>query len=199
MEFPIEFFLTLAWDPQRWPKEKISEFTRRWAEREFGPANAPEIANIISQYTKYNGWRKPELLEPDTFGLVDYQEADTRAGRLEIHHRRRRRHIYRSLPENARDAFFELVLYPVKACEQVNELYITVGKNRLYASQGRASANDLAARARALFKADADLSDYYNHTLAGGKWNHMMDQTHIGYTDWQQPPSNAMPQVVEMQ
>lgn len=24
---------------------------------------------------------------------------------------------------------------------------------------------------------NAELSDYYNHKLAGGKWNHMMDQT----------------------
>ncbi|HSN09513.1 MAG TPA: hypothetical protein VLS85_10755, partial [Hanamia sp.] len=29
----------------------------------------------------------------------------------------------------------------------------------------------------------------------GGKWNHMMDQTHIGYTYWQQPPRNKMPEV----
>jgi hypothetical protein len=196
-EFPIEFFLTLAWDPQRWPKEKISEFTRSWAEREFGPANAPQIAEIVSQYTRYNGRRKPELLDPATFSLVDYQEADTVLGDWQSI-TAEAEHIYRSLPENARAAFFELVLYPVKACEQVNELYITAGKNRLYASQGRASANDMAAQARALFKADADLSDYYNHALAGGKWNHMMDQTHIGYTDWQQPPSNAMPRVVEL-
>jgi hypothetical protein len=196
-EFPIEFFLTLAWNPQRWPKENISEFTRSWAEREFGPADAPQIAEIVSQYTKYNGRRKPELLDPATFSLVDYQEADTVLADWQSI-TAEAEHIYRNLPENARAAFFELVLYPVKACEQVNELYITVGKNRLHASQGRASANDLAAQARALFKADAALSDYYNHALAGGKWNHMMDQTHFGYTDWQQPPSNAMPQVVEL-
>ena len=47
--------------------------------------------------------------------------------------------------------FFELVLYPAKASAQVAELYITVGRNRLYASQGRASTNDLAAQARTLF------------------------------------------------
>ena len=40
------------------------------------------------------------------------------------------------------------------------------------------------------FKQDQELSDYYNHKLAGGKWNHMMDQTHIGYTGWQQPRRN---------
>ena len=93
MEFPIEFFLSLAWDPQRWPKEKIPEFTRLWAERQFGPEYAPQIADIVSQYTKYNGRRKPELLDPDTFSLVNYQEADKVLGRLEIHHRRSGRNL----------------------------------------------------------------------------------------------------------
>jgi hypothetical protein len=36
---------------------------------------------------------------------------------------------------------------------------------------------------------------HYNTAIAGGKWNHMMDQTHIGYTSWQQPEKNIMPQV----
>ncbi len=33
-----------------------------------------------------------------------------------------------------------------------------------------------------------DMADEYNHQIADGKWDHMMDQTHIGYTYWQQPP-----------
>jgi hypothetical protein len=197
MEFPIEFFLDFARDPQRWPKEKISEFTRLWAEREFGPTYSAEIADIISNYTKYNGRRKPELLDPATFSLPSYNEADTvLAGWKAIADKAER--IYRSLPEYAKDAFFELVLFPTKACYQVNDLYITAGKNRLYAGQGRASTNDLAAQTRALFQADASLSDSYNHTLAHGKWDHMMDQTHIGYTNWQEPPVNAMPSVQEI-
>jgi hypothetical protein len=88
------------------------------------------------------------------------------------------------------------VLYPTKASAVLNELYVAAGKNRLYAGQGRVGANDLAEQTRLLFKQDQNLSDYYNHTLADGKWNHMMDQTHIGYTTWQQPDSNAMPAVV---
>ena len=107
--------------------------------------------------------------------------------------------IYQRLPANARDAFFELVLYPTKACAIVNELYIAAARNRLYADQGRASANDYAARVRELFQADADWSATYNHTLAGGKWDHMMDQTHIGYTGWQEPPVNVMPQVTTIE
>jgi|GEM_PF-208142 len=198
MEIPIEFFLTLAWQPERWPKERIADYTRLWAEREFGPTHAAEIADIVAKYTKFNGRRKPELLEPTTYSLVDYQEAETMLADWKAITAKAEQ-ISRVLPENARDAFFQLVLHPTKACAIVNELYVTVGKNRLYASQGRVSANDLAAQARALFQADQALSDYYNQTLAGGKWSHMMDQTHIGYTYWQQPPSNSMPNVTELQ
>ena len=198
MEFPIEYFLSLAWNPERWPHDKIAEFGRLWAEREFGPTYATEIADIVSKYTKYNGRRKPELLDPGTFSLENYREADTVLADWQALTERAEQ-IYRRLPENAKDAFFELVLYPTKACAQVNELYIAAAKNRLYASQGRASANDYATRVRELFQADADLSAAYNHTLANGKWDHMMDQTHIGYTGWQQPDTNIMPEVTEIQ
>ncbi|MGO9865292.1 MAG: glycosyl hydrolase 115 family protein [Terriglobales bacterium] len=198
MEFPIEFFLTLAWNPGQWSPEKIREYTGNWAEREFGPKYAPEIAGIISAYTKYNGRRKPELLDPATFSQADYEEADRIVAEWESVVAKAER-IDRSLPENQRDAFFELVLYPAKASAQVAELYVTAGKNQLYASQGRASTNDVAAKARALFQADAALSDSYNHTLAHGKWDHMMDQTHIGYSSWNEPSSNVMPKVTEIE
>jgi len=198
MEFPIEFFLSLAWNPQRWPKDKISEFTRMWAEREFSPQYAPQIADIVSKYTKYNGRRKPELIDPSTFSLVNYQEADRvldewRAITAQAEE------IYAELPESSRDAFYELVLYPTKASALVTELYITAATNRMYAVQGRASTNDIASRVRELFARDAELSDEYNRVLAHGKWNHMMDQTHLGYTFWQQPPVNVMPPIQEVQ
>ena len=198
MEFPTEFFLQLAWDPARWPKERLGEFTRLWAERQFGPAHAAEIADIVSAELKYNGRRKPELLEPSTYSLVSYDEADRVVAEYDAIVERAER-ISKELPEDARDAFFELVVHPAKAAAQVTELYVAVAKNQLYAEQGRASANDWAARARALFQADADLSAYYNNTLAHGKWSHMMDQTHIGYTYWQQPPENTMPAVREIE
>jgi hypothetical protein len=198
MEFPIEFFLNLARNPDRWGKDRLQEFTELWAEREFGPEHAAEIADIVSKYTQYNGRRKPEQLEPDTFSQVNYREADRVYSEWKSLTEQAER-VYRQLPENKRDAFFELVLYPTKASAIVNELYITAGKNHLYATQGRISANDLAQEARALFAADAALSDEYNHRLAHGKWDHMMDQTHIGYTFWNEPPLNAMPAVSEVQ
>jgi hypothetical protein len=174
MELPIEFFLDLAREPARWRKDNITEFTELWATREFGPAHADEIAALVSNYTKYNGRRKPEQLSPDTFNLIDYDEAN-RVFTDWAHLVQRAEALQKKLPADQQDAYFELVLYPLKAAAIVNELYITAGRNHLYATQERASTNELADQARALFKQDAELSSEYNHKLAGGKWNHMMD------------------------
>ena len=197
MEFPIEFFLSMARNPERWGKDHLGEFTQLWATREFGPEHAAEIADLVTEYTKFNGRRKPEQLEPETFSLIHFDEADRVFEEWKALTDRAER-INQELPEDRR-AFFELVLYPLKASAIVNELYITAGRNHLYATQGRASTNDVAEQARALFAADAQLSDEYNHKLLNGKWDHMMDQTHIGYTFWNEPPVNAMPAVSEVQ
>jgi hypothetical protein len=197
MEIPMEFFLTFAWNPERWTQNDLDTYLRLWATREFGPRHAAEIADLVARYTKYNGRRKPELLEPDTFSLLNYGEADRVVAEWQALRERAEAISAQLLPE-ARDAFFELVLHPIKACDIVNELYVAAAKNRLYASQGRASANDFAAKARELFQADANLTAYFHRSLANGKWNQMMSQTHIGYTNWQEPPVNLMPAVREI-
>lgn len=194
MEFPIEFFLDFAWNPDQWPADKLFEYTRKWAENQFGSTYATQIASLLDDYTRFNSRRKPELLEPTTYSLTNYQEADRIVSEYnELTEKAQA--LYKMMPANYKDAFYQLVLHPIVACANLNELYVTVGKNRLYATQGRASANDLAEKARQLYQKDADLSDFFNKQLAGGKWNHMMDQTHIGYTYWQQPDKNSMPEV----
>jgi Glycosyl hydrolase family 115/Gylcosyl hydrolase family 115 C-terminal domain len=196
MELPIDFFLRMAWNPQSWPKEKLQQYTEQFAAEQFGPEHAAEIADILSKYTKYNYRRKPELLDLPTYSLTNYDEADSIVYDFKSIADKAEQ-ISRELPEKYRDAFFELVLYPTKASEIVNELYVTAARNHLYATQGRAATNDLAAQTRALFQADADFSAAYNH-LANGKWDHMMDQTHIGYSYWQEPRKNTLPQLDEI-
>jgi hypothetical protein len=197
MEFPIEFFLDYAWNPEQWPAERLPEYTRLWAEQQFGPEHAKDIADILAQYTKFNSRRKPELLAPDTYSLFNYREAETVVAEYKELEERARR-INAALPAEYRDAFYQLVLHPIEACANLNELYVTVGKNRLYAQQGRAAANALAQKAKELFDRDTAITHYYNNVMANGKWAHMMDQTHIGYTYWQQPEKNVMPEVKEI-
>lgn len=198
MEVPIEFFLTYAWNPAAWPAERLPDYLRLWATREFGQQHAADIADIVATYAKYNGRRRPELLEPGTYSLVNYNEAERIANDYNGLAARAEK-ISAALPAERRDAFFQLVLYPVKASAVVNEMYIAAARNKLYGTQGRASTNDLAARVRALFRQDAELVRQYHQDISGGKWNHMMSQTHLGYTFWDQPTRNVMPAVSELE
>ena len=196
MEFPISFFLDYAWDPDAWPAERLPEYPRQWAARQFGDAHADEIGRLLTEYTRFNSRRTAELLTPDTYSLTDYHEAarivdDYNALLADAEQ------VENALPERYHDAYFQLVLHPIVASATLNELYVTVGTNRLYAAQGRASTNDLAAHARGLFARDAEITERY-HALGGGKWDHMMSQVHIGYTSWNDPPEDVMPEVEEL-
>jgi hypothetical protein len=190
-EFPLEYFMHLAWNSDRWTNDNLDEYTRLWAAREFGPEYAGDIADIISKYTKYNGRRKPELIDATTYSLVNYHEfenvvADYNALTAKAED------ISKKLPVAQQPAFYELVLFPTKASAQLNKMYLSAAKNALYAKQGRASANDLAAETRSLFRAETNLMDHFNRTFLGGKWDHFMDQAVIGYTNWADPPHNNM-------
>ena len=197
MELPISFFLDYAWDPDRWPVERLPDYTRRWAAQQFGPELAAPIAAVLDDYGRLSARRKPELLAPETFSLDDYGEWDRVVGEFAFL-AARARSLAGKLPAAARAAYGELVLHPVLALGNLYELYQAVAVNRRDAAQGRAATNAWAASARDRFARDAAITAWYNDTLAGGKWRHMMDQTHIGYTYWQQPPANVMPGVREI-
>lgn len=190
-ELPMEYFMSLGWNTNRWNNSNINEFTKLWASREFGPKYANEIADILSKYGKYNGRRKPESLTSKVYSLVNYNEAENVvsdynkiSAQAEV--------IYNQLPKEKRDAFYQIVLFPVKACAIVNELYLSAAKNELYASQKRSTANEMAAKTKYLFQADTTLMSYYNHVYANGNWNHFMDKPHLGYTGWDSPRKNTL-------
>ena len=197
LEIPLEFIIRMGWNPGSITRDTVADYQRRWAEREFGPEHATEIACIVSKYAKYNGIRKPDLLNPTIFSLVNYREAEIFSDKWNDIMTRAQK-LNEVLPPEQKDAYYELVLHPTLACGNLVDLFIAAGRNALFARQGRASANAEAARVRALFKKDQDLSDYYNDVLAGGKWRHMMDQPHIGYTGWAPPNRNIIPRVTEL-
>lgn len=190
-EVPTEFFLDLAWNTNRWHAANTGDFLRQWATREFGPAHAPEIADIVAKYAKYNARRKPEMLAPTTYSLVDYREAETVVADFNAI-TAEAESLAQQMPAAKRDAFYELVLFPTKASALVNNLYYAAGRNQLFAQQGRVSANDMLAETHRLFQADLDLMAFFNQQFAEGRWDHFMDQTHLGYTTWRDPPKNSL-------
>ena len=191
LEFPMEFFIRMAWDPNKWNKDNLDKYAVNWATREFGPENAVEIADLMAKYAKINGRRKPELLDAKTYSQLYYHEADRVVAEYNALVSRSQK-LSDSLQPEQKDAYFQLIHYPILACANLNEMMVAAGKNALYAKQNRPAANVLADLVNADFAKDADLTKQF-HTFNNGKWDHMMDQTHIGYTTWQQPDHNNIP------
>ncbi|MDR3527797.1 MAG: glycosyl hydrolase 115 family protein [Rhizomicrobium sp.] len=198
LEVPIEFFLRLGyWGPKTINKDTIAAWTKTWAARDFGSEHADEIADIVAKYGKYNGWRKPEQVRADTYSLIHDREAE-RVSAAWNDIATRAEAVGKKLPPEAQDAYYQLVLYPVKASANLVDTYIAAGRNQLFAAQGRASTNAEAVTVRELFAKDRQMSEFYNKKMAGGKWDHMMDQTHFGYTDWYPPLADVSPAVSQV-
>jgi hypothetical protein len=149
---------------------------------------------VLRKYSQYSARRTPEMLDARTYSLANYNEFDRVLN--EWHQLRlQAEKIDRVIPAEYKDAYFQLVLHPVQATENLHQLYYAVAMNRKYASEKNSLANQWADKAKQFYIADSMLTIKYNKELSNGKWNHMMDQTHIGYTGWQQPPVNKMPAV----
>ncbi len=194
MELPISFFLDQAWDPAAMTLSRMDGFTAAWAARQFGPDHAGEIAALLDGYTRFNSRRTPELLDSRTYSAVNFEEWDRVAADYRALAETADR-IRAALPARHDDAFVQLVWFPVQASANLYQLYRAVALNRLHAAQGRSDANAMADLAERYYARDAELTRIYHEDVAGGKWTGMMGQTHIGYTYWQQPETQTMPEV----
>ena len=195
MEFPIEFFLDYAWDPEKWNADNLQDYYTEWAEKQFGSQFAEDIADMLRKYTKYNARRKPELLNIPVYNLTYFNEAEKIVEDYNLL-AKKAKDLKQKLPQDYHDAFYQLVEHPIIASANLNELYLATEKNKLYATQGKVIANTYAEKVKELFVKDSLMTKYYHEELANGKWNHMMSQTHIGYDNWQQPRFNVMPETI---
>jgi len=188
---PMHYFLDLAWYGDSLRHDNIREYLIEWSVQQFGKEYARETAEILTEYTRFNGRRKPELLTPSTYSLVNYNESERVVTEYNVLAKRAEDIFNRIAPE-IKDAYYQLVYFPVKASAVVNELYFSAARNNLYVLQNRASANDWAARTEELFATDTLMMGYFNRVFAGGKWNHFMDQPHLGYKSWRDPSVNNL-------
>lgn len=198
-EMDIEFFITYGWNASVWNKDNVASFVNSWAEREFdlSARDAATVAEVIANVTRFNARRKPELLNSTVYSLVNYREAEGVLAELQTMNATASR-LYNSISSDKKAAFFQLVLHPVQATATLATMWIAAGINNLRASQARLSANDFKTQVEELFEADFALEQEY-HSILNGKWDHMMDQTHVGYAYWQQPMHNSMPAVTKIQ
>lgn len=190
MEVPLTFAMTLAWDINSIKADKFASFYRSMAELTFTPELAEEAASVWHGYDRLAALRRHEHIEPTTFSLLHYNEAEEVVARWEALLETAEK-LHLRAPEELKPAMFETVLHPVKASAIFTKLQITLGRNQLYARQRRNTANELARQVLDLFDADYTLSEEF-HALLGGKWNHIMRQTHYGFGDTWHAPSRDM-------
>ncbi|MBO9575617.1 MAG: glycosyl hydrolase 115 family protein [Sphingobium sp.] len=199
-EFPLSFFMAHAWKPEKMDLAAMNRFTEDWARANFGAANAREIGTILERYGQLAARRKPELLDAEslplgagTGDLLDGGEFGRQVAEWDALEARLQP-VKARVTAVQQPAFFQLVEHKVRAMANLYRLYYAVAWNRRLAAANDPRANAFADRAEAAYRGDQSLT-YAYHALNGGKWDGMMTQTHIGYTNWQQPDVQVMPAV----
>lgn len=195
MEYPITFFLDMAWNPEQFNPENLSEHSVEFCKSVFGPEYAEEAARILRTYAKFNRRVTPELLNANTYSH-NYDEWT----RVRDDYHRLADDVLRlgfMLPVEFKAPFDQLLGYPVLACSNLYDMYYAQSMNRKLAAENNPEANYWADEVERFFARDAELTRHY-HAISGGKWNHMMDQTHIGYTYWNNPDVQTCPEVVRI-
>ena len=182
MEYPISQFMDMAWNPRKYDVNNITRHTRDWCAQQFGESQADEAARILNLICKYNGRCTPEMLNKNTYSLEngEWQEVVNQYLQLEADALRQ----YNCLSASYHDAYRQIILFPIELMSNLHQMYFAQAQNHALYKQGNPKANVWADECERLFKRDSLICDYYNYKMAGGKWNGMMTQKHIGYKSW---------------
>ncbi|NMF07514.1 glycosyl hydrolase 115 family protein [Clostridium beijerinckii] len=189
-EFPVSYFLDLAYDFETWGangRNKTREYTNKWTVQQFGNAVGEDVLNgiesILISYTKMSGWRKPEVTFPDTYSYINYNEAQ-RVLEKAIYLEHKTKKYYDEMPEVHKDAYYQLVYYPAVASANIIKMQVYAGLNNLYYKRNSALANFYAELVEECKVKDIQMQAYYNKNMSNGKWKGMMSSPHIGYMEW---------------
>ena len=198
MEYPITLFLDIAWNPERFNAENLKDHTVDFCRQQFGEEQAAEAARILNLYSKYNGRVTAEMLDSRTYNLQtgEWKQVSDEYIKLEAEALRQ----YMTLPEEMRDAYFQLILFPVQAMANLYEMYYAQAMNHALYNAGDPAANEWADKVEACFARDKFLTDQYNNVMADGKWKDMMIQKHIGYRSWNDNfPEDILPRIFRIE
>ncbi len=195
MEYPITLFLDLAWNPKKYDSpEKLMQHPREFCAESFGEAEADEAARILNLFSKYSGRTTAEMLDRNTYNLETGEWKQVRDEFIVLEAEALRQ--YMRLHAEARDAYKQVILFPVQAVANIYDMYYSQAMNHKLFRLGDKACNEWAEKTEKAFARDKELHKDYNEVMAGGKWNGMMIQKHIGYTQWNDNfPADKLPEV----
>lgn len=178
-EYGMEFFLDLAWDVNSIKHDGINQYLKDWVTREFSPEIANDLSAVFEEHYRLAFLRKPEYMgwsqtEPTTqIKLSDFSTEEC-LERIKGYDDLMQKvdSLSNFIPSERKDAWFQLVVYPVKGAAYMNHkfLYWNLAAMTTDMKQKDNYLN-LSAKAYERIKA---LTDFYNTKMSNGKWNHMM-------------------------
>ena len=182
MEYPITLFMDMAWNPKEYTQQTVTDHTCRFFGSFLDDAIAKEAASIYNRNCQYMARVTPEMLDARTYNLQtgEWRRVADDYARLEL----RAVRIFDQVPAKARDAYRQSLLFPVQAMANLYDMYYAQAMNQALAAAGNPDANQWSDRVSECFRRDSLLCNDYNKVMAGGKWNGMMIQKHIGYRSW---------------
>lgn len=197
MEYPITFFMDMAWNPNQYEPKTITDHTFLFCRQQFGESQATEAARLLNLSCKLNGRITAEMLDATTYNVHtgEWRQVADEFIRLEAEALRQ----YLTLDECYHDAYQQLILFPIQAMSNIYQMYYAQAMNHKLYAEGNPDCNLWADRVEQAFRRDSVLCADYNHKMAHGKWNGMMTQKHIGYTSWNDDfPADRLPEVKRM-
>ncbi|MBI0476369.1 hypothetical protein D9601_13540 [Sphingomonas sp. MA1305] len=183
IEYLTQYYLDLAFDDRLLGEPPQAHLARFMAEQ-FGEADAAETAAIMMRFYDLAWERRPEFMgfgetewvtpnRPSAYVQSDGEEAEDRIAAYRDLVARAEA-VAAHMPADRRNAFFELVLYPVRAAAALNTRILSLDLAGLYAREQHGGANVMVERARAAHaRLVADTAAY--NASAGGKWRGIMD------------------------
>ena len=186
MEYPIQLFMDMAWNPKEYTQQNVTDHTRAFFRTVLGGNTAEstvaEAADIYNTNCQYMARVTPEMLDARTYNVQTGEWKRVRDDYLTLENRVLR--LWDEVPAASRDAFRQVLLFPVQAMANLYDMYYSQAMNQYAAKAGLPDANKWADKVAQCFRRDAQLCQYYNKVMAGGKWDGMMTQKHIGYSSW---------------
>lgn len=201
-EYLSEFFLDLAWDIHAVNELTVFDHLFRWNERMFGEELAPGLTEAMKKYYHLAAIRKPEHMgwnrveEGKYPGLTSV--ADTEYNPLFHNELENRMNAYHELavivrqlkdklPAEKKDAYFELIEYPVVASAQMNLKWLNAQMARHYSLTDSIASARHAAWSLNAYKEIESLTHQYNKDIAGGKWDKVMSMAPRNLPVFQKP------------
>ncbi|MCH5177607.1 MAG: glycosyl hydrolase 115 family protein [Prevotellaceae bacterium] len=187
-EYSIELFMDMAWTGVRSDGgASWQSHLEAFLSREFGAALARRLLPVLTSAAHLSFVRKPEFM-----GGTRTEEADRTywnmihdipftqeeiRGRLATYDRLAAMvdRLETDVPLARRDAYFQLVKYPVQAAAEMNRKFLSAQLAR-HAGAQSSSAAALWTESRRAFDRIDSLTRIYNEGIAnGGKWRGLMD------------------------